>query len=299
VIVLDRVAGRRAPLALASVSLRWGPGIHAILGTVADGAPLLLALMAGATKPRSGTIRVLDHAPDDDDVRPAIAYVPLLPALPEALRVDETLDLAASVRGDPVGDAPVRLATLGLEALARRRVGSLAADEAHAVALAEALTSARARVLLLEEPLAGVDPRAAARLPGLLRARAREDGRIIVLATASPRDAGELADDSVLLRAGVVVGHGSSLAGLTPGGARLVVVSSDPQALLSAVAREASVEAVARRDLAVVARGADAAMLAHAVGRAVLASGVDVLEMRLETPSLDEARPAPAPPRSA
>lgn len=72
------------------------------------------------------------------------------------------------------------------------------------------------------------------------------------------------------------------------------VVASDPQALLAAVAAEPAVEAVARRDGAVVARGRDAMALAAAVGRAVVASGVDVTEMRIEPPSMDEARAASA-----
>ena len=72
------------------------------------------------------------------------------------------------------------------------------------------------------------------------------------------------------------------------------VVASDPQALLEAVACEAAVEAVGRSDGAVVARGRDAVALAAAVGRAVVVSGVEVAEMRLEPPSLDDARAAAA-----
>ena len=105
----------------------------------------------------------------------------------------------------------------------------------------------------------------------------------------------------MLLRGGTVAGTAASLdelAAFTPDGARMRVVSSDPQALLAAVAREAAadgvVEAVARRDAAVVARGRDARALAAAMGRAVVASGVDVVEMRLEPPSMDDARAAAA-----
>jgi ABC-2 type transport system ATP-binding protein len=295
-ISLEGVAARRAPMTLASVSVDWGPGVHAIVGTPADGGPLLLALVAGAARLRAGRLRVLDRAPDDASVRAAVAFVPLAPSLPEALRVNEALDVAAAIRGDPPGRAAERLASLGIQALAPRRIGTLAPEEARAVALAEATTSDRVRVLLLEEPLVDVDPRAAGRLPELLRARARE-GRAILVATASPRDAGELADDHVTLRAGTIIGRGASLealAGFAPGGVRVVVVSSDPQALVVAIAKQDVVEAVARRDAAVVARGRDATALAAAVGRAVLASGVDVSELRVELPSLDDAREASA-----
>ena len=43
-----------------------------------------------------------------------------------------------------------------------------------------------------------------------------------------------------------------------------------------------------------VARGRDARALAAAIARAVVASGVDVVEMRLEPPSMDDARAAAA-----
>lgn len=295
-ISLRSVIARRAPLARTSLTLGWGPGLHAIVGTVADGGPALLALLAGRERVRTGELRVLDRSPDDAAVRPQIALVPMAPPLPEAMRVHEVLALAADLRSEAPTPAVQRLAVLGVEALAPRTVRSLSHDEARAVTLAEALTSTRVRVLLLDEPLVSLDPRAAGRLPGLLRERARQ-GMTVVLATASVRDAGELADNHVVLRDGAVLGHAASLDALsafTLRGARVRVLASDPLALVAALAREPEIEAVARRDGVVVARGKDARVLAQAVSRAVLAAGVELVEMRLEPPSLDDARAAVA-----
>jgi ABC-type multidrug transport system ATPase subunit len=295
-ITLEAVAARRAPLTLARLSLSWGPGVCSLVGTLADGGPLLLQVIAGRARLRSGRVRVLEASPLDATVRGQIALVSLEPPLPEALRTSEVLAMAAALRGEPAGDPVVRLAALGIESLAPRRVRTLAPEEARAVALAEALTSTRVRVLLLEEPLVGVDPRAAARLPDRLRARGR-DGCAVLVATASLRDAGDLADDHVLLRGGTVVGRAPSLdalAAFSPEGVRMRILVSDPRALLAALAGDAAVDAVARRDGAVVARGRDATALAAAVGRAVVASGVDLTEMRIEPPSMDEARGAVA-----
>jgi len=101
VIELDRVAARRRPLALASVSLRWGAGVHAVLGRREDGGALLLALIAGAARPRSGRVTVLGGAPEDASVRTRVAVVPLDPTLPDALRVGEALVLATRAGLDP------------------------------------------------------------------------------------------------------------------------------------------------------------------------------------------------------
>jgi ABC-type multidrug transport system ATPase subunit len=292
VIALRGVSARTAPLSRGGLTIAWGAGLHAIVGTVADGGPLLLALVAGRERVRAGDLRVLGHTPDDASVRPQIALVALAPPLAEAMRVHEVLSLAASLRGEPERPAVDRLAPLALEALAPRSVRSLSLEEARAVAMAEALTSTRVRVLLLDEPLAGLDPRAAGRLPELLRARAG-GGVTVLIATASVRDAGALADDHVLMQAGALVGQATSLDALstfTPAGVRMRVLASDPQALVAALAREPEIEAVARRDGVVVARGGSARSLAQAVGRAVLGSGVEVIEMRLESPSLDDSR---------
>ncbi|MDP9036944.1 MAG: hypothetical protein M3O50_19265 [Myxococcota bacterium] len=292
-ISLDRVAARRAPLSLSDLSVSWGPGGHALVGASRDGGPLLLAVLAGAARIRSGRARVLEHPPGDPAIRPRVAFVPLDPCLPEALRVDETLRLASALRGEEPQNAVERLRVLGVEALAPRRSRSLSHEEARAVALVEAITSARVEVLLIEEPLVAVDPRAATRVSELLRARARA-GSTVIVATASVRDAVEIADDYVMLSRGTTIARASSLEALvafSPNGARLRIAADDPRALQAALGQEQAVEAIARTDGTLVARGRDPIALARAVGRAAVAAGVEVTEMRLELPSLEDARP--------
>jgi len=58
------------------------------------------------------------------------------------------------------------------------------------------------------------------------------------------------------------------------------------------LARDERVEAVARRDAAVTVRGTDPLELARAAAQAILSSGVSLTELRVEPPSLGEARAA-------
>jgi ABC-type multidrug transport system ATPase subunit len=170
------------------------------------------------------------------------------------------------------------------------------------VALAEALTSDAVRVLLVEEPFAAMDARAAGRAASLLRARA-DAGVVVVVATASVSDAADVADDHLLLRRGMVVRRGGPddvLVGFWQDGnhARLRVVvkdAEDGRALAAALARQAEVLGVERLVGAVCARGRDAEPLAQAAARAAIEAGVDVTELRFDPPSLDEARALPAP----
>jgi ABC-type multidrug transport system ATPase subunit len=150
-------------------------------------------------------------------------------------------------------------------------------------------------VLLVEEPLLAVDPRAAGLVARALQTRAAE-GRAVVVATGSMPDACELADDAVTLRGGRVVARtacAEALFGPGADGAQLRVVLRDfaqAPALVAALAGEAEVEAVQRDQGAVQLRGRDATSLARAAGHAALEAGVDLVELRIEG-----AIPPPAP----
>ena len=296
-IALEDVAARQRPLSLTRMTQVWEAGSHAVIGSRADGGTLLLALIAGLARPRSGRVRVLDAAPTDAVVRRQIGLVPLEPALPEAMRVREALDLASAIRSETRRDAAERLATLGVETLADRKIRSLSRGEARAVALAEALTSPSVRVLLVEEPLVAMDPRAAGRVPEALRGRGRE-GCAVVVTTASMRDAGELADDWIALRAGAIVGEAASVDALveaTPDGASLRVVlryPGDVAALVAALAREGDIDAIERDEGSVRLRGRDATALARAAGRAAVEADVDLAELRIDPPPAPTARSA-------
>jgi ABC-2 type transport system ATP-binding protein len=298
VIALEGVAARRRPLVLSNLSQVWEAGSHAVVGSTDDGGPLLLALIAGLARPRSGRVRVLDAAPFDPAVRRQIAVVPLDPELPDAMRVGEALGLAAAVRKEAPGDAATRLAVLGVETLAERRVRSLSRAEARAVALSEALTSPSVRVLLVEEPMVSMDVRAAGRVPEALRRRGRE-GCAVIVTTASMKDAGELADDWIALRAGAIVHRASAaevLAAPGPDGVHLRMVLRSPgevPALVAALARDADVEAIERDEGCVRLRGRDATALARAAGRAAIEADVDIAELRIEAPP--PVRPPGAP----
>jgi ABC-type multidrug transport system ATPase subunit len=228
-----------------------------------------------------------------------VGRLPLDTALPDKLRVGEALAVAATIRGEPARAAADRLSVLALESLEARLLNSLSRSEARSVAFVEALTSSQVRVLLVEEPLVGLDSRAAGRVPQALRARA-QDGCAVILSTASLRDAGELADDHVFLHRGSVVGTTSSLealAGFSPNGARLLVVTRDlssARALVAAVAHDDDVDGVEQDGITVSVRGSDILALARAAGRAATSAEIDPVELRVQAPTLDEARAAAA-----
>jgi ABC-2 type transport system ATP-binding protein len=275
------LTARSFPVALAPLTITLGPGVHALLGGIRDGAPLVLAAIAGRARPRGGTVRVLGKPPGE--VRASIAYVPRDAVLPDALRVDEALDLAASIRGEPAAPAADRLGALGVAPLATRRIATLAPGEARAIAMTEALTS-RAQVILLDEPFVGLDPRAAALLAARARARASE-GACVLVSTASVRDAADMGEDQLLFDRGVLVETRRA-----PRGASLSLAVSDVPRLLPALAVEPAIVSIESGPTGVVVRGVDTTELAAAVGRAVVAADVELFWLRAEAPALEELR---------
>lgn len=287
--VSARAMARRGQPAsrIANVTLAWESGVLALLGAPADGTTALLEVLAGAVPARGGQALVLGKSPELSRAR--IAYVPVDPALPDALRVDEVCELAARVRGEPALPAAARLAPLGLERLADRRVKSLSPGEVRAVALAIALTS-KAPVLLVAEPLVGLDPSAPTRVIEALRARASA-GAAVIVTTSSVRDATRLGDQLGMLTQGIFTHLPPSLAHVGVGGARLRVVvaasaATDVAPFVAALAAEPAIGSIetaayaATRALhaavAVLVSGADLLGVARAIAGAAAKTGVAV-----------------------
>jgi ABC-2 type transport system ATP-binding protein len=299
---------KRPPSRLENVTLSWEKGVLAVLGSPADGTSALLEVLAGVIPVRGGTATVAGAPPSE--ARAQVAYVPLEPVLPDPLRVSEVCELAGRLRGEPAKAAVDTLSPLGIESLAERRVRSLSKGEARAVSLAIALGS-RAAVLLVEEPLASLEPSAAARALAVLRARASA-GACVVVTTASVRDATSLADQLGMLTQGVFTHLPPALAHVGVGGARLRVVVSANAAteiapFVSALTAESAIQAVETATLAatrvlhaavsVVVSGADLLAVARAVAVASARTGANVLAIESAVSPLDAIRARIAAPR--
>lgn len=306
-VTVDRALAKTASL-IKDVTVTWERGVLAVLGTPADGTSALLEVIAGTARIRAGRALVNGRAPSE--ARASVVYVPLETSLPDALRVDEVCDLAGRIRGEPSQMPASRLAVLGLEALAARRVRSLSPSESRAVSLAIALTS-KAPVLLVEEPLAGLEPSAPARVIEALRARASA-GAAVVVTTASVRDATRLADQLGVLTQGVFSHLPPSLAHVGDAGAKLRVVikaegASELSPFVAALAQESAVGSVETAAftptralhgaVAVMVGGRDLLSLARSVGAAAARSGANVLAIESAVMPLDAIRAMIAAPR--
>jgi ABC-type multidrug transport system ATPase subunit len=184
---------------LSDVTLSIESELAVIAGPAGSGKSVLLRLLCGLEKPTSGWISVdgfpLDGAPSSL----LSAHRRRLAVLPQRARLVPSRDAAGNVAlALEVGGAPARrarqeacafLERLSLGYLAERSIETLSESEIRWVAVARALVRSEASVLVLDDPMAGLDASSQHLLAEVLSERAAR-GRTIVVASQQPGIAG-------------------------------------------------------------------------------------------------------------
>jgi molybdate transport system ATP-binding protein len=213
--------------------------VLAVLGPNGAGKSTALHVIAGAVRPDDGMVRVGDRLLTDTAAgvqvpthRRRVGLLlqdPLLfPHLKVAANVAFGARRAGGSRAKAVASAQHWLDEVGASELAGRLPRQLSGGQAQRVALARAL-AAEPDVLLLDEPLAGLDVAVAGAMRRVLRRVLTRAGRSAVLVTHDLVDVATLADRVVVIDGGRVAEAGPAASVLTaprsPFGARFAGVN--------------------------------------------------------------------------
>ncbi|MEV8310683.1 ABC transporter ATP-binding protein [Streptomyces flavidovirens] len=178
---LGKSYGRRRGWALRECSFRLPVGrVCAVVGPNGAGKSTLLALAAGLLRPAEGTVRILGTSPAE--ARSRTAYVaqdkPLLPQLTVQDTLRMGLELNPGQWDAATAERIVREGNLAPDT----RVRTLSGGQRTRLALALAFGK-RPELMLLDEPMADLDPLARHQLMGALMAESAEHGTTIMMSS--------------------------------------------------------------------------------------------------------------------
>ncbi len=197
--------------AVDGVSFRVEPGeLLALLGPNGAGKSTTIRAITVLLRPSAGTVRVAGHDVLRESVaaKASLGYVPDRPYLYGKLTPRELLRFIARVHG--VQDAALRISQW-LELFSLTDFGNeLIEVLSHGMRQKLAFTAAmlhRPQVLVVDEPMVGLDPRAARQVRQLLREYAAK-GNTVLLTTHSLEVAEEVADRVIVLDRGRILAEG-------------------------------------------------------------------------------------------
>jgi len=200
-------------VAVADVSFTLGPGVTGLLGHNGAGKTTALKLCAGFAAPSRGQVRLLGRdVRHDASVFHDVGIVPDGDALWPFLTAREVVEALARLRrvADPRAAADAALGRVGLLDVAERRVGGFSKGMRQGVKLAQALAH-EPQVLLLDEPLNGLDPARRRDMVDLIQALG-EEGRTVLVSSHVLHEVERMAPRVVVLVNGRLVAEGETAA---------------------------------------------------------------------------------------
>jgi ABC-2 type transport system ATP-binding protein len=199
-------------LGLNGFSVTVGPGITALIGPNGAGKSTLFRLLTGLLRADAGSLRVLGRDPWSDPLRPQeLGYCPESPGLYGWMTAAEFVTYLLRIDGFPRPEAEERatraLSEVDLIAVAGRRMRGFSKGMRQRVKIAQALAH-DPKLLLLDEPLNGLDPVGRVQLLALFDRWAKE-GRHLVVSSHVLYEVERLTEEIVLIANGRVVAEGN------------------------------------------------------------------------------------------
>lgn len=266
--------------------------VSALLGPNGAGKTTAVNILTTLVRPDGGTATVdgCDVVRNPDGVRQAIGLTGQFSAVDKLLTGEENLLLMARLRHLPAKRVKARVAELleqfDLVEAGRKPLATYSGGMQRRLDLAMTLV-ARPRIIFLDEPTTGLDPRSRHTVWDIVRELVTQ-GTTVLLTTQYLDEADELADRIAVLDGGKIIAEGTpdELKRLVPGGhIRLRFV--DVAALHSAAAL--FVGSVSRHEaLTLEVPGRDGVQGLRSVLERLDSAGIQVADLSIHTPDLDD-----------
>ncbi|MGA9275337.1 ABC transporter ATP-binding protein [Ilumatobacter sp.] len=276
----------RSVVAVSEVSFTVDRGVTALLGPNGAGKSTLFRMLCGLTPPSRGTLRVLGADPRRDRaVRGSIGLVPQQDALFDHLTADEFVALAARTHGidrtDVVEVSRWALTQVDLADVGTKTVGQFSKGMRQRVKVAAALVN-DPQVLVLDEPLTGLDPVQRRRMIALFH-RLGDEGRCVLVSSHVLDEVARLGSNVLVVAQGRLVATGDyrdlrELMDDRPH--RIRLGSSDPRRLATELVRLGLISSLSFGDGGAVVETSDVDALGRQLAPLAVALGVRLDEVR-------------------
>ena len=199
-------------IAVDCVSAVLKPGVYGLLGANGAGKTTLLRMLCAVLEPTSGEVLFngTEVASMGADYRNIIGYLPQDFGYYPNYTAMEFLMYISALKGIPKNMAKRRAAELlevvGLSQEAGRKIKTFSGGMKQRVGIAQALLN-NPKIVILDEPTAGLDPKERVRFRNLLSDYA--DDKIVVLSTHIVSDIEAIADEVLLIKKGRFVMQGT------------------------------------------------------------------------------------------
>lgn len=200
--------------AVAGISFEVRAGeLFGFLGPNGAGKTTTLKMLAGLLSPTAGSMTVAgyDVARDPVEVKRRVGFIPDRPFIYEKLTAREFLGFMAGIYGVPDAEAGRRgeelLATFGLSEWGDRMVENYSHGMKQRLTMASALIH-RPEVLIVDEPMVGLDPRYAKQIKVLLKGLCQR-GMTVFMSTHTLEVAEEMCDRIGIINEGELVAEGT------------------------------------------------------------------------------------------
>ena len=198
-------------LGVNKVSLEVAPGLTGLVGPNGSGKSTLMHLMTGLLRPSRGEISVLGIAPDQpEELFRKVGYCTQYDSFPNGATGISFLLYGLSLHGYSKTEAEERawavLERVGLTDAANRRIAGYSKGMRQRIKLAHALCH-DPQVLVLDEPLNGLDPMGRAEMIDLFTNLAHE-GRYVIVSSHILHEVDLISDGVIMIHGGAIVAEG-------------------------------------------------------------------------------------------
>jgi ABC-2 type transport system ATP-binding protein len=231
-------------VAVDAVDLSVDTGhVHGLLGPNGAGKTTILRMLFGLVRPDGGTISLLGEASGGPPPLDHVAGFVEEPRFYPYLSASRNLEILSSLDREAGSvDIAKAVARVGLDDAAGKKVGTFSTGMRLRLGLAAALVRSP-RLLLLDEPLSGLDPAGASQLRDALRV-VRDEGVTVLLSSHDMNEIEAICDSVTIMRRGSVVWDGTlgQLRAVAPVAPHRMSTSDDEAALnVARLSREVDV----------------------------------------------------------